>query len=46
MSVRESKCTSRGRGRGGWRQRIPSRLHTISTESDVGLDPVNWEITT
>ena len=27
-------------------KRIPSTLHTVSTESDVGLEPVNHEITT
>ena len=32
-------------GEGG-RERIPSRLHTVSAESDVGLDPMNCEIVT
>ena len=27
-------------------ERIPSRLHTVSAEPDVGLDPTNSEITT
>ena len=26
------------------RERIPSRLHTVSTEPDMGLDPMNYEI--
>ena len=34
--------TERGRERG--RERIPSRLHTVSTEPNVGLDPMNHEI--
>ena len=25
------------------RERIPSRLHTVSTEPNVGLDPMNQE---
>ena len=28
------------------RERIPSRLHTVSTEPDVGLEPTNCEIMT
>ena len=35
-----------GWGRERERQRIPSRLHTVSAESDVGLDPTNCEIMT
>ena len=37
---------------GGWRgaekerERVPSRLHTVSAEPDVGLDPTNCEIMT
>ena len=34
----------RGRERG--RERIPSRLHAVSTEPDVSLDPMNHKITT
>ena len=34
----------RGRERG--RKRIPSRLHAVSAEPDVGLDLTNREITT
>ena len=34
----------RGRERG--RERIPSRLHTVSTEPDAGLEPTNREIMT
>ena len=33
-----------GRGRG--REGIPSRLHTVSTEPDVGLELTNPEIMT
>ena len=45
---RESVCEQ---GRGGTerergRERIPSRLHTISAEPDVGLDLTNCEIMT
>ena len=35
-----------GRGRERRRERIPSRLHTVSAESNVGLDPMNHEIMT
>ena len=28
------------------RERIPRRLHTVSTELDAELDPTNHEITT
>ena len=35
-----------GRGRERERERFPSRLHTVSTEADVGLEPMNCEITT
>ena len=28
------------------RERIPSRLYTVSKEPDVGLDPTNCEIVT
>ena len=46
---RESVCVHaheqrRSRERG--RERIPSRLHTVSIESDVGLDSMNHEIMT
>ena len=34
-----------GRGRERGRERIPSRLHAVSAELDVGLDPMNAEIT-
>ena len=41
---------ARGRGRERERERergrIPSRLHTVSTEPDVGLIPTNREIMT
>ena len=35
-----------GRGRERGRKRIPSRLHTISAEPNVGLDLMNCEIMT
>ena len=45
---REFTCLQAGRGRGreGERERIPSRLHAVSTEPDVGLKPLNREIMT
>ena len=30
----------------GQRERIPGRLHTVSTEPDVGLEPHNHEMMT
>ena len=30
----------------GERERIPSRLHAVCTESNMGLDPMNGEIMT
>ena len=33
-------------GEEGQRERIPSRLRTVSTEPDVGLEPTNRETTT
>ena len=39
VCVREQR---RGRER-GW-ERIPGRLHTVSTEPDAGLEPMNHEI--
>ena len=36
---------SRGRGREGERE-IPSRLHAVNTEPDVGLEPTSHEIMT
>ena len=35
-----------GRGRERRRERIPSRLHTVSVEPDTGLDPMNCEAVT
>ena len=35
---------TQGRGRERGRERIPSRLHAASTESDVRLDLTNREI--
>ena len=36
----------RDRDRDRDRGRIPSRLHVVSMESDVGLDPMSCEIMT
>ena len=33
-----------GRGRQRGRERIPNRLHTVSSEPDMGLDPLYHEI--
>ena len=41
--VREEQ---RERERERERERIPSRLHTVSSEPDVGLDLMNHEIMT
>ena len=35
-----------GKGRERGRERIPSKLHVVSAEFKVGLDPVNHEIMT
>ena len=35
-----------GRGRERGRERIPSKLHTVSTEPDVRLEFMNHEIMT
>ena len=43
--MRERESTSRG-GAERRRDRIPSRLRTISTEPDVGLELTNCEIMT
>ena len=36
----------RAREQGRGKERISSRLHTVSTESNVGLEPMNREIMT
>ena len=42
---RETESASKGRAeREG--ERIPSRLHAVSTEPNMGLDPTNCEIMT
>ena len=47
MRVRERETEhEQGRGRERGRQRIPSRLHTVSTETNVGLKLTNHEIMT
>ena len=38
--------SEQGRHRERGRERIPSRLHAVSTEPNTGLDPTNSEITT
>ena len=41
---RESACKHKlGRGRERGRERIPSRLHTVSAEPDAGLHLMNCE---
>ena len=42
---RETECKW-GKGKERGRQRIPSRLCTISTEPDAGLERMNCEIMT
>ena len=44
--MREREYVQAGRGRDRGRERIPSRLHTISTEPAAGLKPMNREIVT
>ena len=47
--LREGSSVSGGgaeRERERERERIPNRLHAVSAELDVGLDPVNREIMT
>ena len=40
-------CVSRGGAeRERERERVPSRLHAVSTEPDMGLDPTNPKIMT
>ena len=36
----------RARAGEGQRERVPSRLHTVSAEPDAGLDPTNHGIMT
>ena len=43
---RESISVNRRRGRERGRESIPSRLHIISTQPDVGLKPMNHEMMT
>ena len=43
---KQGRGRERGREREGERLRISSRLRTVSTEPDAGLDPMNFEITT
>ena len=43
---RKSEHMSRGRAERERRERIPSRLHAVSVEPDVGLDFMNCEIMT
>ena len=40
---RESMCACTSGG-GAARERIPSRVCTVSTEPDMGLEPMNCEI--
>ena len=43
---RERESMSKGKDRERGRERIPSRLHAVSAELDVGLDLMNLEIMT
>ena len=43
---RERENIKRGGAERRGRQRIPSRLHAVSTEPNVGLDPTNHEVMT
>ena len=40
------RSAERERDRETERQRIPSRLHTVSAEPNLGLEPTNFEIVT
>ena len=44
--ILREKEHNQGRGRERGRERIPSRLHTVSTELDTGLEPTNHKIMT
>ena len=44
MFILREKEREGGKGRDGWIEKIPSRLHAVSAEPDVGLDPTNREI--
>ena len=46
--MRETETVQVGKGQRerGKRERIPSRLHTASTEPDAGLELMNREIVT
>ena len=44
-SESEREC-EQGKGRERGRERIPSRLHTVSVEPNMGLEPTNCEIMT
>ena len=46
LSERERESKHEGGGVERGKERIPSRLHTFSTESEVGLEPMNCEIMT
>ena len=44
--MRETETVQAGKGRERRRERIPSRLHTVSTDPKVELEPTNCEIMT
>ena len=44
--MRESTCMQSGERHRERKERIPSRLHAVSAESDAGLDPRSCEIMT
>ena len=46
MREREKERAQAGEGEGCGRERIPSRIRTVSTEPDAGLKLTNCEIKT
>ena len=46
LTERERERESTSRGGAERSDRIPSRLHAIRAEPDVGLEPMNYEIMT
>ena len=46
MGKGQSEEEEEGEGEGEEGERVPSRLHTVSTEPDMGLKPMNCELMT
>ena len=46
MFIYFERAREQGRSRERGRERIPSRIHDVSTQPDAGLDPMNREIMT